>query len=143
MGIVWEYVLGRTYKEDIQRTIDLLRAELPKYRENFPEIIEDPNESPSSWRPKLSLKYAKANDGTSPLNTAIYVNKFDVGFPRARLRFVMPKGAQYRVSKGIVEQAFDGDAVHVVDVRVAIEADSETSIEIYSTDKLLKKETIF
>jgi len=31
------------YREDIQRTIDLLKAELPKIRATFPEIIEDPN----------------------------------------------------------------------------------------------------
>mgnify|MGYP001446354412 CR=1 FL=1 len=33
---------GIAYKEDIQKTIDILKAELPKYREMFAEIIEDP-----------------------------------------------------------------------------------------------------
>ncbi|HOO43982.1 MAG TPA: mechanosensitive ion channel family protein [Bacillota bacterium] len=33
---------GIAYKEDIQKTIDLLKSELPKYRSVFPEIIEDP-----------------------------------------------------------------------------------------------------
>jgi small-conductance mechanosensitive channel len=30
------------YKEDIQKTIDLLNIELPKFRTNFPAILEDP-----------------------------------------------------------------------------------------------------
>lgn len=33
---------GIAYKEDIQKTIDLLNLELPKYRQVFPDIIEDP-----------------------------------------------------------------------------------------------------
>lgn len=34
---------GIAYKEDAQKVIDILRAELPKYREQYPDIIEDPN----------------------------------------------------------------------------------------------------
>ncbi|XFA99578.1 mechanosensitive ion channel family protein [Candidatus Izemoplasma sp. B36] len=34
---------GIAYSEDIQKTIDILKKELPKYRELYPEIIEDPN----------------------------------------------------------------------------------------------------
>ena len=30
------------FKEDIQRTIDVLKIELPKLRERFPEIIDEP-----------------------------------------------------------------------------------------------------
>jgi moderate conductance mechanosensitive channel len=33
---------GIAYKEDVQKTIDILKVELPKFRERFPEIIEDP-----------------------------------------------------------------------------------------------------
>jgi len=33
---------GIAYKEDVQRTIDILAKELPKYKEVFPDIIEDP-----------------------------------------------------------------------------------------------------
>ncbi len=33
---------GIAYKEDIQKTIDLLKKELPKLRKIFPEILEDP-----------------------------------------------------------------------------------------------------
>ncbi len=34
---------GIAYEEDIQKTIDLLKEELPKLREIFPEILENPN----------------------------------------------------------------------------------------------------
>lgn len=33
---------GIAYEEDVQKTIDLLNGELPKFRERFPEILEDP-----------------------------------------------------------------------------------------------------
>lgn len=33
---------GIAYKEDAQKVIDILVAELPKYREQYPDIIEDP-----------------------------------------------------------------------------------------------------
>ncbi len=96
---------------------------------NLP-AIENPKEDPSEWRRRLTLDYAKANDGKSHTNTATLVNHFDVGFPRARVRFVMPKGASYTVSNGTVTQAFDGDKVHVVDVRVKILSHSRTEITI-------------
>jgi hypothetical protein len=94
------------------------------------DFIEDPNDAPPLWQPRLTLHYAKSNDGTSPTNTATLVNKFAVGFPHSRVRFVMPKGNTYIVSKGTVEQAFDGDSVHVVDVRIAIDPNSTNTIEI-------------
>ena len=34
---------GIAYHENAQKTIDILRAELPKYREKYPDMIEDPN----------------------------------------------------------------------------------------------------
>ena len=42
----------------------------------------------------------------------------------------MPKGAAYTVSQGVVEQAFDGDLVRVLDVRVSLSENSTTSIMI-------------
>lgn len=92
--------------------------------------VENWEDKSSPFIHRLTLEYANANEGTSQTNTATLVNKFDVGFPRARVRFVMPKGVKYTVSKGTIEQAFDGDSVHVVDVRVAIDANSTTAIEI-------------
>jgi hypothetical protein len=97
---------------------------------NNAAAIENPKDDPALFSPRLTLTYAKANDGTSLTNTATLVNKFGIGFPRARVRFVMPKGASYTVSKGTAEQAFEGDSVSFVDVRVAINANSTTSIEI-------------
>jgi predicted MPP superfamily phosphohydrolase len=97
---------------------------------NNREAVENPADAPSLWRPRLTLTCAKTNDGTSQTNTATLVNKFDVGFPTARVRFVMPKGVEYAVSQGTVEQEFDGDSVHVVDVRIAVNANSTTTIEI-------------
>lgn len=97
---------------------------------NNVEAVENPDDPPPLWRPRLFLTYAKANEGVASENTATLVNRFGVGFPRARVRFVMPKGPPYSVSEGVVEQAFDGDAVRVVDVRVAIEANSTTTIRI-------------
>jgi len=96
---------------------------------NLP-AVENPKDDPSQWRRRLTLDYAKPNDGRSHTNVANVVNRFDVGFPRARVRFVMPKGAAYVVSKGTVEQAFDGDSVHVVDVRVNLLSHSTTEIKI-------------
>ena len=97
---------------------------------NNAEVVENPEDPPSGWKPRLTLDYVRANDGSSNRNTAMLVNKFDVGIPRARVRFVMPKGAAYTVSQGSVLQAFDGDAVHVVDVHVAVEANSSVTIDI-------------
>jgi acetyl esterase/lipase len=99
---------------------------------NLP-AIENPKDDPSEWRRRLTLDYAKPNDGSSHTNTAKLVNHFDVGFPRARVRFVMPKGASYTVSNGTVEQAFDGTKVHVVDVRANILSHSTTEIKIHQT----------
>lgn len=62
------------------------------------------------------------------------MNKFEVGFPRARVRFVMPKGKIYTVSNGTIEQAFDGDSFHIVDVRVSLEANSAASVKIESNN---------
>ena len=92
--------------------------------------VENPKDDLSKFIPKLTLEYTKKNDGTSRTNPATLGNKFKVGFPGARVRFVMAKGSSYTIFKGNIEQTFEGDSVCVVDVRVAIEAGSTTSIEI-------------
>lgn len=120
-----EYTTFNLFRVDVEGHYTVLN--------NLP-AIENPKDVPSLWRRRLTLTYANANDGSSNTNTATLVNHFDVGFPRARVRFVMPKGASYAVSKGQVEQAFDGDSVHVVDVRVNILSHSTTSMEISRTD---------
>jgi sugar phosphate isomerase/epimerase len=101
---------------------------------NNQDAVENPADDPFLWKPKLTLDYANSNEGTSLTNTATLVNKFDCGFPRARVRFVMPKAMAYTVSKGTIRQQFDGDSVTVVDISVAIDADSSTSITIMPSD---------
>jgi len=87
--------------------------------------------NPSSWVPMLQLSYGQTNNGTSTENKAVIINKYDFPLPEARVRFVMPLGAEYAVSPGTIQQAFDGDAVHIVDVSVDLEANSTTAISIY------------
>jgi predicted MPP superfamily phosphohydrolase len=84
----------------------------------------------------LTLDYAAENNGSSAANTATLVNRFDVSFPHARVRFVMPKGAAYVVSPGTatVEQAFDGELYHIVDVRVSLDAGRTTVVKIAAKD---------
>ena len=68
--------------------------------------IENPADKdiPSLYKPKLLLTYSKNNNGSSAANTATIVNKFNFSIKRARIRFVMPKGAAYRISSGTIEQ---------------------------------------
>jgi len=103
---------------------------------NNQEVVENPADVPSLWKPNLTLTYTNDNNGTFPTNTAILVNKFNNSFPDAHVRFVMPKGATYLVSQGTVEQQFEGDLYHIVDVRVAIDANSTTNIEITPAENL-------
>lgn len=79
---------------------------------------------------KLKLTYAAANDGTCDSNTAVLVNRFNFPIIGARVRFVVKQGAKYSVSSGKVVQAFDGDSVRVVDVRLDLAPGSTTSVEI-------------
>ena len=87
-------------------------------------------DTPSTWIPNLTLTCANANDGTAPANSATLVNRFGFPIAGAHVRFVMPKGAVYAVSEGAIRQAFDGDAVHVVDVNVDLDAESTTTVSI-------------
>jgi hypothetical protein len=42
----------------------------------------------------------------------------------------MPLGSLYAVTKGEIGQAFDGNSVHIVDVSVDLDANSENVIDI-------------
>jgi len=112
-------------------TFNLIRVDsLGNYQvENNLVAIENPQDDPSQFRSKLTLEYTESNDGTSSKNTAILVNKFDIRFSEARVRFVMPKG-QYTISIGRVDQVIKNDSLSVLDVRIPIEANSSTSIHI-------------
>jgi len=100
---------------------------------NNQEVVENPADDPSLWRPKLTLTYAGSNDGTSTTNTATIVNNFGFAMDDARVRFVMPKGFNYGVSQGTVAQQFDGDQYRIVDVSVDVSANSTAAVDIYSS----------
>jgi predicted phosphodiesterase len=93
------------------------------------------NPDMSVWIYNLTLDYEQENNGSSSSNTATLVNKFDYAIPDARVRFIMPKGTAYSVSKGSVYQAFDGDEYHVVDVDIHLNATSTTEVEISPEDE--------
>jgi predicted phosphodiesterase len=97
------------------------------------EYLENPTDqnAPSLYKPKLVLAYAKANDGTNRTNTAIISNKFNFGIEDARVRFVMPLGTKYSISNGKIDQAFDGQSYHIVDVNLKLEPNSNNEITIY------------
>jgi len=101
------------------------------------EYLENPADqnTPSLYKPKLVLTYAQPNDGKNTMNTATIVNKFNFGIENARVRFVMPLGTKYSISKGKIEQAFDGDSVHVVDVNLNLEPNSSNTIDILALKK--------
>lgn len=89
--------------------------------------------NPAKYYPKLTLSFANANNGDSTANTATITNQFDFGITGARVRFVMKAGKSYAVTApGVVTQQFDGDgdAGHVVDVRVDVGAKSTRKVEI-------------
>lgn len=94
--------------------------------------VENPEASntPALYRPKLRLSYANPNDGSFATNSATIVNNFDFPIEGAKVRFVMPLGRKYNVSGGKVEQAFDGDSVHVVDVLIDLRPNSTKQIKI-------------
>ncbi|MCX6309368.1 MAG: metallophosphoesterase [Bacteroidia bacterium] len=98
--------------------------------------VENPTdqETPSLYKPKLTLRFLKANDGSSTSNIAYFVNKFDFPIEGAKVRFIMPKAKKYTVSKGKIEQEFDGRKVHVVDVSVNLQAGSSLEVTIHAKE---------
>jgi predicted phosphodiesterase len=95
--------------------------------------VQNPTDqkTPELYKPKLSLSFLKANDGSNTSNTAIFVNKLDFAIEGAKARFVMPLGKKYTISKGKIEQEFDGTNVHVVDVTVDLQAGSTLEVSIH------------
>jgi acetyl esterase/lipase len=102
--------------------------------ENNLVAIENPKDDPSQFRSKLTLNFSESNDGTALNNTATLINKFGVGFPEGKIRFIMPKGGYYTINKGSIEQQFQGNDVTVVDVRVPLKSNSTTVINISTTN---------
>ena len=103
--------------------------------------VENPeeNKTPALYRSKLSLTYAEPNDGKVATNSATLINKFDFPIEGAGVRFIMPKGRKYSVSNGIIEQAFDGSSVKVVDVLIDLKPNSTTKIRIDAENNLSQK----
>lgn len=97
------------------------------------EYVENPEDikTPALYKPKLTLSFSKSNDGSSATNTATIVNNFDFAIEGASVRFVMPLGKKYKVSNGKIEQAFDGNNVHIVDVSINLKANSKTKTDIF------------
>ncbi|QBN17844.1 metallophosphoesterase family protein [Flavobacterium nackdongense] len=97
------------------------------------EYIENPSDfdRPELYKPKLRLTYVQPNTGTIKNNTASLVNTFSFPIEAARIRFVMPLGSKYGVSKGKIEQSFDGQSYHIVDIQLNIEPNSTNEITIF------------
>ena len=94
--------------------------------------VENPEdaESPQLYKPKLTLSFSSANDGSFATNSATIVNRFSFPIEGAKVRFVLPLGNSYSISNGEVEQSFDGTLVHVVDVLVDLESNSTNRVQI-------------
>lgn len=101
------------------------------------EYLENPEDKnkPELYKPKLILTYAQPNDGKNTTNSATIVNKFDFRIEDARVRFVMPLGTKYTISKGKIEQSFDGQSYHIVDVNLNLESNSTNTIDILALKK--------
>lgn len=96
------------------------------------EFVQNPldKDKPELYQSKLTLNYTNANDGTVLSNTAIIENKFNFKLEASHVRFIMPKGNQYYISKGTIEQEFDGISAHIVDVNMDLEPNSSNTITI-------------
>jgi hypothetical protein len=104
----------------------------PTAQVEYVENLEDQN-SPALYKPKLTLTYSNTNDGSIANNSATIVNNFNFPIENARVRFVMPLGTKYTISKGKIEQSFNGATVHIVDVNINLEPNSSNLIAIGSS----------
>jgi hypothetical protein len=95
-------------------------------------LFSGSKDTPSTWVTNLKLTYSNTNDGKSASNSATIENKFPFPITGAKVRFALPKGYNYSITNGTIEQEFDGTLVHVVDVIVNLEANSTTEVGITS-----------
>lgn len=86
-------------------------------------------DSVSTWVPNLTLTFTEENNGSVFENTATIVNRFNFPIQGAKVRFVLPLGFNYEFTNATLEQEFDGDQFHIVDLITDVEASS--TIEIY------------
>ncbi|NDP20532.1 MAG: hypothetical protein GZ091_05580 [Paludibacter sp.] len=80
---------------------------------------------------KLKLTFSKANNGSSPDNTATIVNKYNFPITDARVRFVVPKGSEYYVRNATIVQQFDGTDYHVIDAYYDLDANSTHVVTLH------------
>lgn len=88
-----------------------------------------------TWVPNLTLEFQNKNDGSSFENTATITNKFDFPILGAKIRFVMPRGFEFRVDNGTISQEFDGDAYRVIDVTLDVAANSSEQVYVGDADQ--------
>ena len=100
------------------------------------QYLQNPinKETPSAYVTNLTLNYSNVNDGLFPTNTATIINKFNFPISDAKVRFIMPLGSLYDISKGKIEQSFKGTSFYIVDVRIDLNANSTTVIDITKID---------
>jgi hypothetical protein len=91
-------------------------------------------DDPSTWEPNLTLSYSNDNNGGFYENIATIDNKFDFPIEDARVRFVLPRGYDYRVTNGNIAQQFDGDEYRVIDVTLDVAANSISVIQVGDAD---------
>jgi len=96
------------------------------------QVLRNPDDikTPALYKPNLTLEYLRPNDGSCATNTATIENHYDFEISPARIRFVLPKGAEYAVSAGTIEQAFDGTSFHIVDVSVPVQPHNKAVVSV-------------
>nr|WP_315146443.1 Ig-like domain-containing protein [uncultured Flavobacterium sp.] len=106
---------------------------MPAGPKGYADVLNSGSQdNPSTWVSNLTLSYSAVNDGTNSINTATIDNKFNFPLTAAKVRFVVPKGFNYNVTNGLVEQEYDGTQFHIVDVLTDVNAASTKEIYITS-----------
>jgi hypothetical protein len=100
------------------------------------EVLQSGNQDDrETWVPNLTLEFQDKNDGSSYENTATITNKFDFPILGAKIRFVMPRGYDFRVDNATITQEFDGDAYRVIDVTLDVAANSSEQVFVGDADQ--------
>ena len=91
-------------------------------------------DKPETWVRNLTLDFENDNDGHTYENTATLVNRFNFPILGARVRFIMPKGYDYKITNGIINQEFVGNEFSIIDVSLDLEANSTAQVRIGDAD---------
>lgn len=99
------------------------------------EVLNSGNQDDiDTWVRNLSIEFENDNNGFFYENTATIDNKFDFPIKGAKVRFVMPRGFDYRVTNAEITQQFDGDEYRVIDVTLDVDANSTSVVYIGDAD---------